>query len=357
MADAISEARAAATELMKGRDFDGAIAVLDEALAAAPSEAGLLMLRGIARSQLGDFEAGVDDLRSAAALAPRDSKIQFNLGNGLAKLGERAEASQAYQAAILADPGYEPPRLALDKLDPEALRRIDEEHLQVDPELAAAPAAAPPPPAPAADVVYGLDGEPIPNAPATSQRLAEAPMGMTSAGLGRGPSRPAYMPGSVSFVRIWFWIVYVLSVVGSLAYGAFLSYAMKQAQSVVAQGAPGMGQPSQEVLDSMPPEMRRMYEESQQRQRELMGGGGQELAQRQIKATMRIFVVGLALGVVFSTVLTLLISKGLGDGASWGYWLAMVLAFLGLLQCPLTIGYIFVIMNLNSPEAKAWCGV
>lgn len=356
MADDRREARAAAMERMKSGDLDGAIAVLDQALSAASADAGLLMLRGIARVQLGKFEDGVDDLRQAAALSPGDGQIQFNLGNALLKLGEREEASQAYQAAVLADPGYEPPRLALAKLDPAALQRLDDEHLQVDPELPAAQAAPAAPPRPLADdVVYGLDGEPIPNAPGASL-APETPLAPPP-GFSRQPSRPSFLPGSLAFVRTWFWIVYFLGVVGMIGYGAFLNFAMKQAQAAVSGELPGYGQPNPPSLENMPPELRQQFEESRRRQREVMSGGEQAMAQAQIKQIMATFITAIVIGLLVSTVLTLLVSKGLGDGTSWGYWLAMVLACLGLLQCPLTIGYIFVILSLTKPESKAWCGV
>ncbi len=349
MAEGRREARAAALQRLKDGDPEGAIALVDDALTAASSDAGLLMLRGIARSQLGAYEAGVEDLRAAAALSPQDSTIRFNLGNALVKLGERDEASQAYQAAVLADPGYEPPRLALDKLDPVALKRI-EEHLQVDPELAPAPA-----PAPLVDVVLGLDGEPLPGVPVPARPAPETPLGGPPPGFGRAVSRPASMPGSLSFVKTWFWIMWGLGLLSSIGVGVAMSFATAAATQAIGgtatPGGPMFGNLPPEALEGMTPEQRQQLEQLQR-----MNVTPEQVA-TQAKLGVGFLVIVFVVAMAVSTVLTWLLSKGLGEGASWGYWLAMVLAVLGLLSFPFTIGYIFAIVNLNKPESKAWCGV
>ena len=363
MAESKREIRKAAMQRMKDGDLEGAIELVGAGLRTAPTDAGLLMLRGVARMQLGEWESGVDDLRVAAAHSPDDAKIHYNLGKGLAKLGERDAAAQALRAAILADPGYEPPRLALAKLDPEALAQLEAlPQRSVPPDEPAPPEralAAPPMAAePRADVVYGLDGEPLRGAPAASLPAAETPLGLPphGAGFGRQPSRPSFMPGGLQFVRTWFWIVYVLTLIGCAGYYFMLNTAVKQASRAATSGSyPGLGQLDPAMLEGMSPEGRQRYEQMMQQNRQMIGSPQQ--IEQQMKAGVAFFVICILISVAMSTVFVLLVSKGIGDGTSWGWWLTMVLSCLGLLQCPLTIGYIFVIINLVRPESKAWCGV
>ena len=347
MGEDLQSVRAAAQERLKTKDFQGVIDLIDPALAEAEPDASLLMLRGVAKMQLGNLQDGVNDLRSATAEKPDDPQLQFNLGNGFAMLQKPEAAVRAYTVALQADPGYAPARKALQKLDPAALERLDAKAAQ-------SPAAAGP--AEKAPVVLGLDGEPMPNAPtAAADTVAyEPPPSVVGR---RESSRPSVEPGAVRFVRTWFWIAWVIGLLGGLGWIGLLN-----AQSNVVGAL--SGDPSavmQEAMKGLPPELQQEYQQSQAQMDEALKGlGSDQTAQQIMKATqtgVRMTMILIGVSLLINTLFTWLIARGVGTGAGWGWWLAMIFSFLGLFACPLTIGYIFAIINLVKPEAKEWCGL
>lgn len=154
---------------MEAGNVVGAIRIADEALATSPDDTGLLMIRGVARIQAREVQAGVDDLRAAAQLKPDDEQLLYNLGNGLALLNKHDAAVRAYAAALKLDPGYAAARQALQKLDPAALRKVDEDAAAKAAAQAAAPRSASMP-AESGPVQLGLDGQPLPAGLANARR-------------------------------------------------------------------------------------------------------------------------------------------------------------------------------------------
>ncbi len=64
----------------------------DAGLEAAPSEPGLLFVRGACRAELGDGELAEVDLRRVLVVDPDDPDVRFVLGALLAREGRQAEA-------------------------------------------------------------------------------------------------------------------------------------------------------------------------------------------------------------------------------------------------------------------------
>ncbi len=94
------EARLAAVQraLADGRPFD-ALALSRELLLAAPRDAAVLNMAGIASFQTGDGDSARRLLEDAAARAPGDADVRMNLGNVLAAAGAFEDALAAYDAA------------------------------------------------------------------------------------------------------------------------------------------------------------------------------------------------------------------------------------------------------------------
>lgn len=98
--------------LASGRGAEG-VALLEQALEAAP-ELGVAHLNlGAYYAQQGEFQAARRHLEPAAALLPDDSKVQFQWGNLLFQLGETREAEAALRRALALNPALAQAHYAL----------------------------------------------------------------------------------------------------------------------------------------------------------------------------------------------------------------------------------------------------
>jgi len=87
-------------------DYDGAIAVLDRAIAAEPRSASAWLNRGLVRRRKGESEAALADLDRAVRLAPASARAHYHRAQVLRQRGDlpRARADEARAAAL--DPRY-----------------------------------------------------------------------------------------------------------------------------------------------------------------------------------------------------------------------------------------------------------
>lgn len=85
---------------------DEARQAYDDVLRAAPEYIPALQHMGLVKQQLGDPEEGVEYLRRALELSPRDVGCWNNLANLLRTLGRNDEAIEAYRSALREDPTH-----------------------------------------------------------------------------------------------------------------------------------------------------------------------------------------------------------------------------------------------------------
>ncbi|MEQ8769475.1 MAG: sulfotransferase [Phycisphaerales bacterium] len=97
-----------------------------EAVARAPEHARANLVLGIILREMGDFPTAVEHLQKAAAAAPEDVEIQFNLANTLHSNPRRLEeAKPIYEKCVELAPDSVPAHAALAKLY-EELSELDE---------------------------------------------------------------------------------------------------------------------------------------------------------------------------------------------------------------------------------------
>jgi tetratricopeptide (TPR) repeat protein len=103
-ADILREVAAA----IRAPDLDRAIRLAETALAEGREHALLLNLRAYRLERDGRYLDALADLKQARALSPRDVPTLNALGLCLARLDRSAEAVEAFEAAIAADPSFAP---------------------------------------------------------------------------------------------------------------------------------------------------------------------------------------------------------------------------------------------------------
>jgi tetratricopeptide (TPR) repeat protein len=81
-----------ATQSIQSGQFEGAIQLLDQALAIAPANAEALVLKGICLSQSGQPSAATESFNKAVILEPSNSKAHYNMAVHLYALGQKTEA-------------------------------------------------------------------------------------------------------------------------------------------------------------------------------------------------------------------------------------------------------------------------
>ncbi len=107
----LADLKQKASILLTRGDLEGALAVLDEALAQAPDDADLLALRGTSWARRGELSKVIDDLAAAVMLRPKDSELLNTLGVHLQHLKKFDEAVIFHVNAINNAPADQHPRL------------------------------------------------------------------------------------------------------------------------------------------------------------------------------------------------------------------------------------------------------
>jgi len=95
-----------ATQSIQGGQFDGALSLIDQALALAPDDADAHILRGICLSQTGQPAAATEAFNRAVALDPNSAKARYNLAVHQYALGQKLDALARSREAIQIDPSH-----------------------------------------------------------------------------------------------------------------------------------------------------------------------------------------------------------------------------------------------------------
>jgi len=106
----------AADEHLKLAEFDRALAVLDRAVALAPTYPEAWHRRALARFRAGQLDGSVADLARVLALEPRHFGALSGLGLVNLSLGRMEAALQAYEAALKIHPHYRAARVHADAI-------------------------------------------------------------------------------------------------------------------------------------------------------------------------------------------------------------------------------------------------
>ncbi|MBI2317856.1 MAG: tetratricopeptide repeat protein, partial [Betaproteobacteria bacterium] len=99
---------AAATALLQRGEAAQAERLLQQVLEREPADARATHFLGMARFRLGRTAEGLEELRRAVALAPRETMFQVNLGLLLAEAEKYAEAETCFRAVIALEPDSVP---------------------------------------------------------------------------------------------------------------------------------------------------------------------------------------------------------------------------------------------------------
>ena len=95
----------AALALYRAARLEEALGAFDALVAADPGLARARSFRGLTRCHLGDFERGLEDLREAARIAPRDAALHANLGMIHFVRNHLDEAEASLRRALQLAPG------------------------------------------------------------------------------------------------------------------------------------------------------------------------------------------------------------------------------------------------------------
>lgn len=96
-----------ATELLRKRDPDGALALLKGVLDKDPKDANALFLMGVSYGQKKMHREAVVALTRVVELTPTFAPAYFELGLRHQQLGDRTKALAAYEKALALEPGHE----------------------------------------------------------------------------------------------------------------------------------------------------------------------------------------------------------------------------------------------------------
>jgi uncharacterized RDD family membrane protein YckC len=103
-------------QALREGDLDAAVTLLERAAAEDERDAEAQAFRGVAYSQKGLHAQGVDALRAAVRLQPRDPRYHFNLGVALESAGDKAAAARAFTEVVRLYPAHPQARAKLHAL-------------------------------------------------------------------------------------------------------------------------------------------------------------------------------------------------------------------------------------------------
>lgn len=94
-----------AAELLRTGDFDGALVVVDEMLAARPDDVNALYMKGLCHLQKGQPEVAAASFKRVVELAPGFVAAHLNLGVCCEQLGDKECALASYEKTLELEPG------------------------------------------------------------------------------------------------------------------------------------------------------------------------------------------------------------------------------------------------------------
>jgi tetratricopeptide (TPR) repeat protein len=94
-----------AAGLLREGDFDGALVVLEEMLAAEPDDVNALYMKGLCHVQKGRPDIAVTSLKRVVELSPGFAAAHLNLGVCYEQLGEKENALASYDRTLELEPG------------------------------------------------------------------------------------------------------------------------------------------------------------------------------------------------------------------------------------------------------------
>jgi tetratricopeptide (TPR) repeat protein len=97
-------------------EHDQALVAANRALARAPQDMSLLILRGRVQAEAGDLVKAIADYNQVLAANPEDVQALVQRGNAYRALGDPARARADYTAALHLEPGSQPIRDKLREL-------------------------------------------------------------------------------------------------------------------------------------------------------------------------------------------------------------------------------------------------
>jgi Flp pilus assembly protein TadD len=94
-----------AAGLVRAGDFDGALVVLEEMLAARPDDVNAHYMKGLCLLQKGQPDVAVASLRRVIELSPGFAAAHLNLGLCYERLGDKEHALASYDRTLAIEPG------------------------------------------------------------------------------------------------------------------------------------------------------------------------------------------------------------------------------------------------------------
>jgi hypothetical protein len=160
--------RESGTRLLQAGDYAGAIGKLQEALSHDPQDGKAHGLLGVCQARLGDLNAALQSLNTAAELQPTDPAAHYNLANALFQANRLEDAKAQAQQTLALNPEHENAK--------QLLTRIDAAHQPAPP--APTIGGAPPLNVPTGEV-EGQPSAPWTLAPPMQQEVPPAPWAQT----------------------------------------------------------------------------------------------------------------------------------------------------------------------------------
>jgi len=106
MSDTAASFLQQATQCLQSGQFDQALDLASQALAADPSSGEGYLLKGIALAQLHQSEAATQAFRQSISAAPENPKAYYNFATHLYQSGDKAEALVMAQRCLELEPSY-----------------------------------------------------------------------------------------------------------------------------------------------------------------------------------------------------------------------------------------------------------
>jgi tetratricopeptide (TPR) repeat protein len=133
-----------ASQSIQSGQFEGALQLIDQALALSPNDADAHILRGICLSQTGQPIAATDAFNRAITLDPASAKARYNMAVHLYAQGQKSEALTHARAAADLDATHAGARQLINTIDSELRGPAPHQTPNYNDPLATPPQSAPP---------------------------------------------------------------------------------------------------------------------------------------------------------------------------------------------------------------------